>query len=166
MSDRDYLYAFMKLSQEEKESLMISEAERRRTFAAHWPIWNLINGYDCAKEGFYYTGEAVWPDSCVLTWFACTGSLTWFVCTGSLTWFVRTGSLMWFVCTGSLKLLLHSHNSSVGQTYGFVKTGDRNAVRNAVGPWIRFYIVNVSPNFNAISVLLLDSAATDWPIIY
>ena len=59
MSDREYLFAFMKLSQEEKESLMISEAERRRTFAAHWPIWNFINGYDCAKEGFYYTGEAV-----------------------------------------------------------------------------------------------------------
>ena len=27
-----------------------------------------------------------------------------------------------------LKLLLHSQNSSVGQTSGFVKTGDRNAV--------------------------------------
>ena len=58
MTDKQYLYAFLKLSQEQKESLMVSEAERRRTFAAHWPIANIVKGDDCAKEGFYYTGAA------------------------------------------------------------------------------------------------------------
>lgn len=57
MTDREYLYAFLKMSQEEKESLMVSEAERRRTFTAHWPIEAIVKGHDCAKEGFYYTGE-------------------------------------------------------------------------------------------------------------
>ncbi|KAF6040343.1 hypothetical protein EB796_001346 [Bugula neritina] len=58
MNDREYLYAFLKLSQEEKESLMVSEAERRRTFTAHWPIETIVKANDCAKEGFYYTGVA------------------------------------------------------------------------------------------------------------
>ena len=56
MSDREYLYAFLQMSQEEKESLMVSEAERRRTFKAHWPIESIVKGDDCAREGFYYTG--------------------------------------------------------------------------------------------------------------
>lgn len=58
MNDKEYLYAFLKLTQEEKESLMVSEVERRRTFKAHWPIETLIKANDCAKEGFYYTGVA------------------------------------------------------------------------------------------------------------
>ncbi|XP_067946846.1 baculoviral IAP repeat-containing protein 7-B-like [Watersipora subatra] len=58
MSDKEFLYAFLKLSQEEKESLMVSERERQRTFAAHWPIETIVNAHDCAKEGFYYTGVA------------------------------------------------------------------------------------------------------------
>ncbi|XP_067946835.1 putative inhibitor of apoptosis [Watersipora subatra] len=58
MSDKEFLYAFLKLSQEEKESLMVSERERQRTFAAHWPIETIVKAHDCAKEGFYYTGVA------------------------------------------------------------------------------------------------------------
>ena len=58
MNDKEYLYAFLKLTQEEKESLMVSEAERRRTFTAHWPIETIVKAVDCAKEGFYYTGVA------------------------------------------------------------------------------------------------------------
>ena len=58
MTDKEYLYAFLKLTQEEKESLMVSEAERRRTFAAHWPIESIVKAHVCAKEGFYYTGVA------------------------------------------------------------------------------------------------------------
>ena len=56
MSDKEYLYAFMKLTQAEKDSLMVSEVERRRTFVAHWPIESISTGDDCAREGFYYTG--------------------------------------------------------------------------------------------------------------
>ncbi|XP_067946852.1 baculoviral IAP repeat-containing protein 7-B-like isoform X2 [Watersipora subatra] len=58
MSDKEFFDAFRKLSQEEKESLMISERERQRTFAAHWPIETIVKAHDCAKEGFYYTGVA------------------------------------------------------------------------------------------------------------
>ncbi|XP_067946848.1 baculoviral IAP repeat-containing protein 7-B-like [Watersipora subatra] len=58
MSDKEFLYAFLKLSQEEKKSLMVSERERQRTFAAHWPIETIVKAHDCAKEGFYYTGVA------------------------------------------------------------------------------------------------------------
>ena len=56
MTDRQYTNAFLRMSQEEKESLMVSEVERRRTFAADWPIENIVKANDCAKEGFYYTG--------------------------------------------------------------------------------------------------------------
>ena len=49
MSDKEYLYAFLKLSQEEKESLMVSEAERRRTFAAHWPIESIVKANGDAR---------------------------------------------------------------------------------------------------------------------
>lgn len=58
MSDKEYLYAFSKLSQEEKESLMCSEKERLRTFSAHWPIETIVKARDCAEQGFYYTGVA------------------------------------------------------------------------------------------------------------
>ena len=58
MTDKEYLYSFLKLSQERKESLMVSEVERRRTFNAHWPIQSIVKAEDCAKEGFYYTGVA------------------------------------------------------------------------------------------------------------
>ncbi|XP_067946840.1 baculoviral IAP repeat-containing protein 7-like isoform X2 [Watersipora subatra] len=58
MTDKDYLYSFLRLSQEEKESLMVSEKDRRRTFAAHWPIESIVKANDCAKEGFYFTGVA------------------------------------------------------------------------------------------------------------
>ena len=56
MTDKEYLYAFLKMTQEEKESLMVSEAERRRTYTAHWPIESIVKAADLAKEGFYYTG--------------------------------------------------------------------------------------------------------------
>jgi len=58
MTDKEYLYSFLKMTQEEKESLMVSEAERRRTYTAHWPIESIIKAADLAKEGFYYTGTA------------------------------------------------------------------------------------------------------------
>ena len=56
MSDEQYLNAFLKLSLDEKKSLMVSEAERRRTFSFKWPKESEVKGNDCAKEGFYFTG--------------------------------------------------------------------------------------------------------------
>ena len=57
MTDRQYTYAVRNMPQLESDSLMASEAERRRTFA-HWPKESIVKAYDCAKEGFYYTGNA------------------------------------------------------------------------------------------------------------
>jgi len=58
MTDREYLYAFLKMDQSKKDSLMVSEEERRRTFAAHWPIESIVSSHACAKEGFYFTGRS------------------------------------------------------------------------------------------------------------
>lgn len=57
MNDRDYMQTVMKMRQEEKESLMISEGERRRTFGYMWPNPPCVNYKDLAREGFYYTGS-------------------------------------------------------------------------------------------------------------
>lgn len=48
--------AVMRMGQEEKESLMIGEAERLRTYGAMWPNPPTINFRELAKEGFYYSG--------------------------------------------------------------------------------------------------------------
>ena len=58
MTDKKFLYAVIRMSDDEKESLMISEKERRRTFKVHWPVESIVKGNDCAEEGFYYTGVA------------------------------------------------------------------------------------------------------------
>ena len=58
MTDRQYFNAVWRITESERQSLMASEAERRRTFAAHWPIESIVKANDCAKEGFYYTGRA------------------------------------------------------------------------------------------------------------
>lgn len=57
MTDRNYIEAFMRMGQEEKESLMISEAERVRTFRPSWPSQTIVDYRDLAREGFYYTGK-------------------------------------------------------------------------------------------------------------
>jgi len=54
LSDEEYLRAVMTMDLEVRESLMASEAERRRTFR-HWPLGS-VNWEDCAKTGLYYTG--------------------------------------------------------------------------------------------------------------
>lgn len=56
MSDRDYMHAVMKMGQEEKEALMISEEERLRTFKTSWPHPPNIDYKEIARAGFYYTG--------------------------------------------------------------------------------------------------------------
>lgn len=48
----------MGMGQEEKESLMISEAERLRTYTILWPNPEAIDYRDLAREGFYYTGHS------------------------------------------------------------------------------------------------------------
>lgn len=50
--------AVLRMGQEEKESLMCSEAQRLRTYRVLWPA-NVagITPEDLAKEGFYYTGK-------------------------------------------------------------------------------------------------------------
>jgi hypothetical protein len=61
MSDRDYMSAVLRMGQEEKESLMISEAERLRTYKALWPNPDCVNYKDLAREGLYYTGKQSSP---------------------------------------------------------------------------------------------------------
>ena len=57
MTDRQYFNAVWRITESERQSLMASEAERRRTFAAHWPIESAIKANDCARSGFYYLGQ-------------------------------------------------------------------------------------------------------------
>ena len=54
MSDRDFFTIVTRMGQEERESLMISEKERRRTFV-YWKN-AVVDPNRLAEEGFYYLG--------------------------------------------------------------------------------------------------------------
>ena len=56
MSDEKFMSSFMKMGQPEKESLMIAEKERRRTYQYLWKTLDFLDYRDIAKAGFYYTG--------------------------------------------------------------------------------------------------------------
>ena len=65
MTDRDFMAVVLRMGQEEKESLMISEAERLRTYKSLWPNPPHVNYKDLAREGFYYTGKWTLECSCM-----------------------------------------------------------------------------------------------------
>ncbi|XP_067929112.1 baculoviral IAP repeat-containing protein 7-like [Watersipora subatra] len=55
---REYLtYIKNDLTTEERESLMVDERERRRTFQTQWPHDGTLSGMKMAEAGFYYLGE-------------------------------------------------------------------------------------------------------------
>lgn len=58
MNDRDYFATVLRMGQEEKESLMISEAERLRTFKSLWNSNDIVDSKKLAREGFYFTGTS------------------------------------------------------------------------------------------------------------
>jgi len=57
MPDRDYLIAVMRMETDKRESLMCSEAERRRTFKSSWPLGG-VSWEACARAGLYYIGKS------------------------------------------------------------------------------------------------------------
>ncbi|XP_067930248.1 baculoviral IAP repeat-containing protein 7-like [Watersipora subatra] len=55
---REYLsYINNDLTTEERESLMVDEGQRRRTFQTQWPHDGTLSGNKMAEAGFYYLGE-------------------------------------------------------------------------------------------------------------
>ena len=56
MNDRDFMAAVMRMGQEEKESLMISESRRMRTYLVLWPHPKFLDYRELAVEGLFYTG--------------------------------------------------------------------------------------------------------------
>ncbi|XP_067929674.1 baculoviral IAP repeat-containing protein 7-like [Watersipora subatra] len=55
---KEYLtYIKNDLTTEERESLMVDEGERRRTFQTRWPHDGTLSGAKMAEAGFYYLGE-------------------------------------------------------------------------------------------------------------
>ncbi|XP_067929371.1 uncharacterized protein [Watersipora subatra] len=55
---KEYLcYINNDLTTEERESLMVDEGQRRRTFQIKWPHYGTLSGTKMAEAGFYYLGE-------------------------------------------------------------------------------------------------------------
>lgn len=58
MDDQDFISATLRMREEEKRSLMVSEEHRSRTYRNFlWPNPKFLNYEDLAREGFYYTGK-------------------------------------------------------------------------------------------------------------
>ena len=73
MTDRQYFDAVRNLSENERKSLMVSEVERRRSFAVDCQMENIAKANEWAKEGFYFTGvddkvQCAFCDGMVRTW--------------------------------------------------------------------------------------------------
>ena len=57
MSPREFLtFVLNDLSLEERESLMVDEKQRRKTFLVHWPHSGSLSGIAMAQSGFYSLG--------------------------------------------------------------------------------------------------------------
>ena len=57
MNDEEYEKAVLKLGIEHKQSLMICEYQRRRTFVNYQSCFSEVNTNLIAKAGFYFTGK-------------------------------------------------------------------------------------------------------------
>lgn len=58
MSPREYLtYVLKELSLEERDSLMVDEKQRRKTFLVNWPHDSNLSGVKMAMAGFYCVGK-------------------------------------------------------------------------------------------------------------
>ena len=57
MNDKEYEKAVLKLDIEHKQSLMICEYQRRRTFVNHQSGFSEVNTNSIAKAGVYFTGK-------------------------------------------------------------------------------------------------------------
>jgi len=58
MAPREFLtYVLKELTLEERESLMVDERQRRRTFLVNWPHSGRLSGVKMAQAGFYCLGE-------------------------------------------------------------------------------------------------------------
>ena len=58
MSPREYLpFVLNELSLDERESLLIDEGQRRKTFQANWPHYGQLSGKKMAQAGFYSLGD-------------------------------------------------------------------------------------------------------------
>lgn len=58
MSPREFLtYVLKELSLEERDSLMIDEKQRRKTFLINWPHDNQMSSVRMAQAGFYCVGK-------------------------------------------------------------------------------------------------------------
>ena len=57
MSPREFLtYVLNELTLEERESLMVDERQRRKSFLVNWPYDNQLSGVKMAQAGFYSVG--------------------------------------------------------------------------------------------------------------
>lgn len=59
MTDRDYITAVMRLSDNRRNSVMRNEARRLRTYYHLWPNPMFMKFTELAREGFYYTGLGI-----------------------------------------------------------------------------------------------------------
>ncbi|KAF6022941.1 hypothetical protein EB796_018751 [Bugula neritina] len=68
MAPREFLtYVLKELTLEERESLMVDERQRRKSFLVNWPHSNNLSGVKLAQAGFYCVGgfHNVWGTSVV-----------------------------------------------------------------------------------------------------
>jgi len=57
MAPREFLtYVLNELTLEERESLMVDERQRRKSFLVNWPHSNNLSGVKLAQAGFYCAG--------------------------------------------------------------------------------------------------------------
>jgi len=58
MAPREFLtYVLNELNLQERESLMVDERQRRKSFLVNWPHSNNLSGVKMAQAGFYCVGK-------------------------------------------------------------------------------------------------------------